>query len=335
MSKQKRADEGGKPWCIQPELVEGCSMRHGSGIGGLCHFCGLQAIRSGPGNYRYMSLDTASKIADDLMEYCPKPRIEFAMRGEPLMNPDHLKIFRAFRNRLPKAQMMVTTNGDTLRGRLAEKADGIFEAGINFILMDTYYPSARRNALRNEAWSLNTIRNFEIEVVDYFGEWMPEGKSPYHNHGNKIQRTIVLMDDLSARDGEHGSRLVKTHAGSNPTRQITHEFPYKRNCGRPFREMTFTWDGYFTLCCDDWKREYIIGNIDDHTVERLWCHPKVEAARARLMQKDRAWGPCQLCDAPTAPRTGLLPIYDPPTEKQIELTERTFQSKDPLWWKKS
>lgn len=327
MAKQIRADKGGKPWCVQPELVEGCSMRYGSGSGGLCHFCGIQAIRSHFGNYKYMDSVTAILIARGCKDFCPTARIEFAMRGEPLMNPLALDIFRIFHEHCPKAQLMVTTNGDTLRGRMAERSNRIFNAGVNFILLDTYYPKERRDALREEALAIKT----GINVIDYYTEWAPRGISPYHNQGKKIQNTIVLMDDLSVRDGEHGSRLVKTHAGSNPSKILDHYLV--RNCGRPFREMTFTWDGYFALCCDDWKREYLVGNIDQYDMEELWGHPRIEAARARLYSKDRDWGPCQQCDAPSAPRSGLLPTYESPTIRDIRLTERIFEPKEPLWKK--
>jgi len=325
MAKQLRADEGGTPWCLQPELVRGCSMRHGSGPGGLCHFCGITAIREGPGNYEYMSLTTAERIASQAADWCPKIRVEYAMRGEPLMHPKHLEIFKMFRKYLPEASIMVTTNGDTLRNRMQDAVEKIFETGLNFILLDTYYPKERRDQLREQAWALKDVR-----VVDYFDEMMPAGESPYARH-NTWQRTIILMDDLSVRDGEHQSRLVKTHAGSNQTKQIRE--PLHRNCGRPFREMTFTTEGNLTLCCDDWRMEYIIGNVNTFTLEELWKHPKMEAARARLLQHDRNWGPCRECDAPSAPRSGLLPHYDPPTPEQIALTESAYNHRKPIWLK--
>jgi hypothetical protein len=308
-------------------------MRHGSGPGGLCHFCGITAIRNGPGGYKHMSLELATKIADDMKVFCPKARIEFAMRGEPLMNPKHLDIFMAFRDRLPDASMMVTTNGDTLRTppgrpftRMQQQMDLMFKAGLNFVLLDTYYPAERRQQLIDEARSLQNI-----QVLDYFVDLMPNSISPYSNH-HKWHRTVVLMDDLSVRDGTHGSRMVKTHAGANETKSISG--PLKRNCARPFREMTIAWDGAVTLCCDDWRKQMIIANVNQFSLRDIWVHPLFEAARARLMQKDRAWGICAECDAPAAPRSGLLPVYDPPTEEQIKMTDANYTNFVPLWRKK-
>lgn len=311
-------------------------MRYGSGPGGLCHFCGLAGIREGSGNYKFMTVELAAMLAVQVADFCPNARIEFAMRGEPLMNPNHLSIFTCFRTMLPNAQMMVTTNGDTIRTpwmlyqngkrRLVEQAHLIFDAGIDFILLDTYYPKERRDQLRTEALE---AQNHGIYVYDYYDDWAPKGFSPYHNHGRVVNHAIILMDDLAVRDGEHSSRQVKTHAGANPTKSIPE--PLVRNCGRPFREVTVAYDGAVTLCCDDWRKEYIVANVQEMKLRDIWRHPKFEAARARLFQKDRNFGPCRECDAPMAPRTGLLPAYEPPTDEQMALTRETYIPVEALW----
>lgn len=319
--KQKRADAGGRPWSLQPELVEGCTMQFGSGPGGLCHFCGLAALRDGPGDYRFMSVDLATRLAANAGAFCPHARVEFAMRGEPLMNPKHLEIFKIFREAMPQTSLMVTTNGDTIRTppgrpfkRMQERVALIFAAGINLIVLDTYYPKERRDALRAEAFALSNVT-----VVDYYDDWAPQGRSPYSS--TQAYQTIVLMDDLAVRDGERRTRIVKTHAGSNPTKCAPF-IPLSRNCGRPFREITVAWNGDVTLCCDDWKHEYVCGNVAEQSLEEIWVSPLFEAARARLYHRDRDFGPCRMCDASAAPRSGLLPIYDKPTPEQLAMTDR-------------
>jgi radical SAM protein with 4Fe4S-binding SPASM domain len=301
--RQLRADEGGRPWVVQPELVTGCSMSHGKGLGGLCHFCGIQAIRSGPGHYQYMSMEIAERVASQIAEFCPHCRVEFALRGEPLIHPGHLEIISLFRLIAPKTSLMLTTNGDVLRGKMQNRLEKIFDAGLNLLLLDTYYPEPRRTQLRDEAFALK-----DMTVIDFFEQWAGHGLSPYSNHA-KDHRLVVVMDDLEAMDKKHSSRLVKTHAGSNPTKDHTIGFPLPWSCGRPFRELIVHADGKVPLCCDDWKQEFIIGDVMTSTFEELWKHPKMEAARLRLYNKDRSVGICSKCDAPPAPRFGLLPYY--------------------------
>ena len=342
MARQTAAKDGGKPWCLQIEAVEGCSMSKGKGPGGLCHFCGLAAIRSGPGGYKFLTVELADLIGEQAADFCPNARVEFALRGEPTMNPKFLEIIKIVRAHLPATQLMVTTNGDTLRepsgkysGKMAKRVDSIFEAGIDFIVLDTYYPKERRDDLRRQSFALSA--QMDVTVVDFYDDWLPIGKSPYSNHGRKVQRTVILLDDLAARDGEQSSRQVKTHAGANPMGIATDlhgnpaGFPKPWSCARPFREMTIAWNGDFTLCCDDWRKEYVVGNVQEQSLRSLWSDERLEAARARLYHKDRSWGPCALCDAPPAPRFGLLPVCAMPTRDERELTEEVYTPRVPLW----
>lgn len=325
MSKQLRADQGGTPWAVQVEFCLGCSMRFGSGLGGLCHFCGLQELRSGPGQYEYLPMEIAERVASQMAEFCPNARVEFALRGEPLMHPKAADIIALFRRYLPKGSLMLTTNGDTLRGHMQSRVEKLFNAGLNLLLIDAYDPIERATALKNEAFAL------PMEVVDFFRDWAGTGQSPYARQ-HHTKHFIVLMDDLARMDGVHSSRQVKNHAGSNPTKEHVEGFPLKRNCGRPFRELIVHVDGQVPLCCDSWGvQRYLVGQVMEQTLKEIWTSPRFEAARARLMQKDRSFGPCAQCDAPMAPRTGLLPVYEPPTPAQIELTNVTFHPKEALW----
>jgi radical SAM protein with 4Fe4S-binding SPASM domain len=323
MAVQLRATEGGTPWCIKPELSEGCTR--------ACSFCGINAIRSGPGGFKWMTHHTARRIAEGMASFAPKARVEFAGHGEPLSNPMHLDIIKIFRAWNPKAQLMMTTSGDTIKTvagpfqKMQRCVDALFEAGITFILLDTYYPNPNHDRLRDEAQSLTGVT-----VVDYFKDWAPIGKAPYQKHSkSSVFRTLVMMDDLLARNGENGIRLMDSHAGCNPL-QTGPDEPLPYTCGRPFRDMVFNHQGELMICCDDWQNKYVIGSIWDTSMATLWAHPRMEAARARLMNKDRNFGPCVKCDVGPATRVGLLPSYGPLTEEQRQLTEETTRVGNPL-----
>lgn len=319
-----KATEGGTPWCIKAEMSEGCTR--------YCTFCGLNAIRTGPGGFKWMTVETAERIASEARAFAPSCRVEFAGHGEPLSNPKALDIIRTFRKHLPLTQLMLTTAGDTLKTnsgrpfkRMQEQVEKLFEAGVSFILLDTYYPNPGHDLLREETMELKGVR-----VVDYYKDWAPLGLAPYRKHSQStIWRTIVMMDDLLARNGESGIRTMDSHAGCNPL-QPGPESPLPYTCGRPFREMVFNHAGECILCCDDWQNKYPIGNINEMSMRDIWASPKFEAARARLMNKDRNFGPCVKCDVGPATRVGLLPSYGPLTEEQRQLTEETTTVGTPL-----
>lgn len=290
-----------QPWCVQVELTEGCNR--------ICSFCGINGIRSKPGNFKYMTRETAELLITQMVEFTPHARIEFAMHGEPLQNPDHLLILSMFRAALPKAQMMVTTNGRTLQKKMQQRLEKLFYTGINFVMLDTYYPE--RDDIRAEA---ATLTGFAVQ--DFYDELEPNGWSPYANHQGKVQGLVVLMDDIGARDGEVASRKLHNHAGSVPGMAMIPKEPLKKTCTKPFREISVTWNGEIRLCCEDWIGRYVAGNIHDEHIYDIWYGTAMESARAKLQNKERDFGACRACDAGSGVRVGLLPKYPPVTVAQ-------------------
>ncbi len=310
--KNGMQERGDPPWAFQVELTEGCSR--------ICGFCGINAIRQKPGNYKFLHEDLAAKIATGIAALNPTGRIEFAMHGEPLMNPNFERIFSIFRVLLPHANMMVTTNGVRFMKDMASGLDRVFAAGIDFVMLDTYYPE--RDALRAAAFALDKSR---FTVRDFYDELAPAGWSPYSNHRRKHQRLVVLMDDIGARDGEHATRKLHNHAGANPLGNVIRE-PLAKTCTKPFREMSITWNGEVRLCCEDWTGGYVCGNAAEAPLAEIWRGAQFEAARAMLQAKRRDFGACATCDAGSGMRVGLLPKYDPPTEFDLRVVRESSRS---------
>jgi hypothetical protein len=293
-----------QPWSVQVEFVEGCSR--------LCAFCGLNALRSKPGDYRCMTVETAALVASGVADLCPGARLEFAMHGEPLMHPRYLELIALFRAMLPRVQLQVTTNGVRFRnGKMQQRVDELFAAGITFIMLDTYYPE--RDELRMEARKLRGVR-----VVDFY----EEDVRPYYNDPRKMQRTVVLLDDLGARSGERASRVILNHAGSNPLAPPVLE-PLAKKCTLPFRELSICYDGAVNVCCMDWTRRYTCGQVSPaRSLRDIWWGPEFAAARAMLGNRDRRFGSCRYCSVGSGMRSGLLPKTGPVTAEHRETISR-------------
>ena len=306
-----------QPWSVQVELTEGCNR--------LCPFCGLNGIRDAPGAYKFATHEVIEKTARGVAELCPRARVEFAMHGEPLMNPKAAELLRLFRSYVPAAQMQVTTNGrvwlrgaakvvtqgkkpgfgavDKTAAHMAKGMSSLFDAGLDFIILDTYEPE--RRLLQRAARRVPLVDD-SIRVMDFYNECIPQGVSPWHNHGRKLQRTVIVMDDIGVRDGEHKSRTLANHAGHNPQLgSIPH--PLAKRCTMPFREITVAWNGAVNLCCHDWAHEATLGNVLERTLAEIWHGPEFTAFRRMLNAKTREFGPCTRCDYNGGGRQGLLP----------------------------
>lgn len=276
------------PFCVQVELTEGCNL--------FCDFCGLKGIRERPNlNLKFMEPETAIKIAVAIAD-CKtwNPRIEFAMHGEPSLNPRLCEILAIFRGTLPNASLMMTSNGGGISRHedIVKRVDDLLKSGLNILAIDCY------------AYARGTWRPIEkaLDAAGFPFAWYPENKdaNPHQRAHPSIGRVVFVKDISLATKGTHAS--LNTHCGAGSPPKVIME-----PCGKPFRELSFRWDGAVALCCNDWRGEFKISNIHDvESIEQIWQHDFFLAARRHLLEGLRTFTPCNKCDARTY-RPGLLP----------------------------
>lgn len=287
------------PNTIKVELTEGCNLR--------CGMCGLQGIREKPGGpYKFLTVKLAKKIAKRVAKSGWNSKFEFALRGEPLMNPDAAEIIGVFRSALPKAQLMITSNAIPLLKKPGprKRVEDLFDAGLNTLALDNYVPSQKAVRL-----AVVGAMDMDIQVTAY-GDVFPldleEGPSPY-SRAKKDEKRVIVMEDFEAaalKNKEVGTKHVNVHcgAGMKPL-----EEPLMQRCARPFRELIIRYDGRIALCCNSWRDEYQCGKILDHeTLQEAWDNKYLMAARHKLYAADRNFGSCVGCNERTY-RNGLLP----------------------------
>ena len=293
------------PFAVQVEFSEGCNL--------YCNFCGLQGIREQKAkNYRFMTARTANRIASQLAEAGWNARIEFAMHGEPTMNPKLVNLVRIFRHHLPRNQLMMTSNGGGIVKSPTALLTALFEAGLNVYALDAYeYVNLAPKIMED----VSQHNDFYFEVRYY-----PDDKdaSP-HKRWPHTAKVLIHVQDISVADeGNHSMLNNHCGAGSPPLAESMNA-----RCAKPFREMSFRWDGRVAICCNDWRGVYKIGSIHDNSLTDLWLSERMNAARTMLYHGRRdLLSPCDICDAKSY-RVGLLPDK----KGLIELDEPTKDDK--------
>lgn len=287
------------PFAMQIELSEGCNL--------YCDFCGLQGIRTiKEKNFKFMTLETARRIANQVGELGWNPRIEFAMHGEPTMNPDYIQVVKRFRKALPRHHIMMTSNGGGLLRPpgIVPSLEQLFDVGLNVFAFDAYEYVKIKDKIDavlfgDEAFGQNGEQRFEFDVHRY-----PDEKefSPHNRYGHDARLFIRVQDISKAEKGTHSHLNNHCGAGGPALKQ-----PIVARCAKPFRELSIRWNGDVAICCNDWRGEFKVGNVVEGELENVWQHPRLMAARRFLMQGDRASvKPCNVCDAKSY-RVGLLP----------------------------
>lgn len=279
------------PFCIQVELTEGCNLR--------CEGCGIHSIREKAGGpYKFMTVKTASRFADEVARLGWNVRIEMAMHGEPSLNPDMVGIVAAMRARLPKHQLMMTSNGTGFLKDTANKIRAMFDAGLNVLALDDYeavkiVPKVLERAMVADLEASGiTVKRYPEDGL----EWSPHRRWP-----RKARMLIIIEDIQKAKEGSHAK--INNHAsyGGAPN-----DSKAGVRCAKPFRELGIRWDGKVAGCCIHWTGSVKVGDLMRTPLDELWLGPVMEAMRHKLYHGQRDFGPCKSCDHETY-RLGLLP----------------------------
>ena len=292
------------------ELTEGCNL--------ACSFCGIQQIRDngadGPSwthgknskEYKFMTKETLYSIINTVKNSNWNPRFEFAMHGEPTMHPEYKEFIHIVRTSLPKASIMMTSNGGGLLGDVNTKVNELMEAGLNILFLDNYERIRIVDKIKEKY-------NGPYQVIEY--PQNPEGNP--HKRKKPHEKIIVVGADLTiATSGTHAQ--VSNHAGS--AFPLNHKQQGKR-CAKPFRELSVRWDGNVAVCCNDWTGIYKCGNVNDYAkIDDLWNNDAFYSARVKLYNGQRDFGPCNGCDNTTI-RNGLLP--DRMGKQDLPLPDKT------------
>jgi MoaA/NifB/PqqE/SkfB family radical SAM enzyme len=279
-----------KPWSIQLEITEGCNRR--------CSFCGIHSLyreKSDLG-YKFMTVEMARAIAKDLAGWLPKIRLEFALQGEPLLNPNHLEIFRTFREEFPKCQIMVTSNMDSMRkgkGFDEEKLKKLFLCGVNILVADYY---GEKNDMPYQEFKDGLKNNgLGLPVYDFY-----EDKPKVWAYVGPGIGYIVALDNTFDRST---IRSINNQAGNMSPAVIQElgypmgELPKKTRCHLPFREMSIKQDGSVMMCCMDWLRESVQGKFPEQSYKEIWEGESFNLVRHILQEKRRDLiNPCDRCN---------------------------------------
>lgn len=284
------------PFTIKVELVRGCTRR--------CPFCALSTIPWREDAWHFMSPLVWQAMIDDLARWLPKCRIEIAERGEPSYHPQLKALLAYGRAKLPQAQFLLITNGDTIKQKREKYRDwllDLFDDGLNLVLLDCYDPEryAAMTALFTQP------RPAQVTISDFFAD----NRHPYTYYGVQTREIIIV----NATPGQHNTiRWYQNQAGNVDIAQAAAAgftipdapAPLAMMCVRPFRELVLHFDGRVPICCQDWREEGTIGQFPQQDLQTLWH--SMDGYRQHLLQKDRAaLSPCYKCSDRAGFRWGL------------------------------
>jgi len=284
-----------------------------AGCNGRCIFCPNEEVLKSDLEHGRMPLPMFYKIVDDLAKTPPR-RIGMYMQNEPLLDKRMPELTKYVTERIPAAKTQIITNGTHLT---EEKGEALLEAGLKQLKcsLQSLDPETNREIMGYDSRKV-------IENCITFQKLIKKKKAQIDFRVSMVVTNKNVDEIPKTRKfwSKHGVRLV-TSALENRGGNITDadklnvgEMRSMGNCIRPSRDMMILFNGDVPLCCVDWHRTYILGNVYTQPVQEVWHTAPVTQVRDALAEGDTGKMPviCRDCSesaCPNSHRRGIKGIF--------------------------
>ena len=268
-----------------------------------CVFCPYPgAIESQPKGR--MTPELFEKIVEEMARHGVR-RISPYLNNEPFLDPEMVHRIREIHRRIPEAKIVLTTNGSRLDDKTVDgllEVDALHALYISFQGMDKVgYEAAMRGSLVFEE-TLASVENlidkwkaaggekrFRIVLTMVATNLIDTHKSVAFWRSKGVESKWTPLENRGG-DIAIAPALVPDH---KPLRRFT-------NCTRLFKQAYILWNGDMVLCCTDYTRKVVLGNVAETSIREVWTSPMAVQMRRLysegLMDRIPLCKDCQICD---------------------------------------
>lgn len=219
------------------------------------------------------------------------------MFGEPLLNPEIVKMAEYIKQANNKHSILLTTNGYFLD---EQKAEGLIKAGVDKIVVSFF-------TLRQDRAKTLTGNDDIDKVVNNIKNAVSLTRKI---HG----QTKLFIRVLRSKDNEDeigDFRNLAKRIGARLKIRNTHNYsgPIKNNytskaqdrkrypCYHLWFSPAISWDGKVLLCCSDWNYFEVLGDITKESLAHIWQGERMkELRKLHLLQKYDKVALCKECN---------------------------------------
>ncbi len=276
-----------------------------------CDFCAIQSKKENlPFRKQLMDKTLFMKIIDDLMEFPEKLKVlRVNGQGEPLLNPDLPEMIRYAKEKEVAEFIEIITNGSRLCPDLNQK---LIDSGLDRIrisieaLDEEGYWNIAKTKIDFDAFRAN-IKDLHdrsgkceiyCKIVDVAVPSEEEKNKFFELFGDICDRIFIdnvipMWSDFEEMNQKIEIRKIGMHG---------QEIKDVKVCPFPFYSLIINSDGEVTVCCADWKRKLVVGDLKKESLKEIWNGGTLRNFWIKLLQGEKnSFGMCKKC---------LLPMYD-------------------------
>lgn len=185
---------------------------------------------------------------------------------EPLLDKNIFELIRISRLNMPDAKIELVSNGDPLNPLRMRK---LFDSGLTTLLISAYDDESQVLFFNNMAKEAG-IDKSKLVIRP---RWLSEKESfgiTLNNRSGALSNAEFVIEPLKE--------------------------PLKQQCNYPFYSFFMDYNGDVILCANDWRKNYITGNLYKKNFLDIWTGKRFMDARKSLLDANRGFSPCNVCD---------------------------------------
>lgn len=252
------------------------------------------------------------KIVQEVAQQPLLSTVSLTLQNEPLLDKRIFEWVKYLKIHAPDKNCVLTTNGELLdqfeMDEIARSGLDVLIVSVNALSKRVYqsvnlgldYDRVFRNIdsllsnpdLKSKlALSFVPTKENESELTQFARYWKGKGVKvtiiSLENRAGSVPdfKRIRLVSDSSSRS--IFSRLLTS---------VISQVRKRYGCVVPFFQMNILFNGDAILCCHDWERAPVLGNVDTESLSEIWNSEKSNSIRRLLGRGEfQEIGPCEDC----------------------------------------
>lgn len=249
------------------------------------------------GNTLIGNMDFAlfKKIIDEAKQYGPR---NFCLHlfGEPLLAPQIIEMIKYIKESDPRNAILLTTNGALLT---SEKSEALVKHRLDKISISFTSPDKKTYF---EKTGMDKLEETEKNI-----EQLIAIKKKNKSKGPLIFVRMIIDQETESQTGEFINKWRKKDVileirdmhnyGGNIKESLVKKNKKRYPCYHLWLSPAVHWNGDVSVCCTDYERKLVLGNVKNQTIHQIWAGPKIKHYRQlHLRGKYNEMSLCGDCD---------------------------------------
>jgi radical SAM protein with 4Fe4S-binding SPASM domain len=249
-----------------------------------------------------MSCDLYSKIIDEVTSASFPVHMIYELHNEPLIDKRIFDWIGHFKSKNPGNLTRIATNGELLDQFSIEEirasnldyivislnagSKETFEA-INLNLNYDRIMDNINSLLENDVCRQKVGLSFVVtelnkqEVYPAVQYWRQKGIATRIVKLANRAGSLTNYDSLKTKNDYNNPGIISRLRNSlmSPVRNVL-------GCSLPFYQMNVLFNGDVILCCHDWERATVLGNVAKSSISEIWNSEKLNKVRRQILDKN-------------------------------------------------